>query len=80
MIFLTNAILRSLSLLSFNKIIMNQKIWTSSAMIQENNKFFHEKIIKNYISMIIKRFVNVFDEFVNRIKWIDIIVFDINVY
>ena len=68
MIFLTSAILRSLSLFSFSKIIINQKIWIFSAMIQNNNRFFYEKIIKNYISMIIERFVNAFNEFVNRIK------------
>ena len=80
MIFLISAILKSLSLFSFSKIIVNQKTRTSSAMIRENNKFFHEKIIKNYISMIIERLVNAFDEFVNRIKQIDMTVFDINVY
>ena len=80
MIFLTSAILRSLSLFFFNKIIMNQKTWTFSAMIRENNKFFHEKIIKSYISMIIERLVNAFDEFVKKIKRIDMTVFDINVY
>ena len=80
MIFLTNAILRNLSLFSFNKIIVNQKIWTSSAMIQENNKFFHEKIIKSYINMIIEKLVNTFNEFVKKIKRIDITIFDINVY
>ena len=80
MIFLISAILRSLSLLSFSKIIVSQEIWTSSAVIRENNKFFHEKIIKSYISMIIERLVNAFDEFMNRIKWIDMTVFDINVY
>ena len=79
-IFLTNAILKSLSLLSFSKIIVNQKTWTFSAMIRENNRFFHEKIIKSYISMIIERLVNAFDEFVNKIKRIDMTVFDINVY
>ena len=79
-IFLTNAILKSLSLSSFSKIIVNQETWTFSAMIRENNRFFHEKIIKNYISMIIERLVNAFDEFVNRIKRIDMTVFDINVY
>ena len=66
MIFLTSAILRSLSLFSFNKIIVNQKTWTFSAMIQENNKFFHKKIMKSYISMIIERLVNVFNEFVKK--------------
>ena len=80
MIFLTSAILRSLSLFSFNRIIMNQKIWTSSAMIQKNNKFFHKTIIKSYISMIIERLVNAFNEFVKKIKRIDITIFDINVY
>ena len=80
MIFLTSAILRSLSLLSFSKIIVNQKIWTFSTMIQENNKFFYEKIIKNYISMIIEKLVNVFNEFVKKIKQIDMKIFDINVY
>ena len=80
MIFLTNAILKSLSLFSFSKIIVNQEIWTFSAMIRKNNKFFHEKIIKNYISIIIERLVNAFNEFVKRIKQIDITVFDINVY
>ena len=80
MIFLTSAILRSLSLFSFSKIIMNQEIWTSSAMIRKNNRFFHEKIIKSYISMIIERLVNAFDEFVKRIKRINMIAFDINVY
>ena len=49
-------------------------------MIRENNKFFHEKIIKSYISMIIEKLVNAFDEFVKRIKQIDMTVFDINVY
>ena len=49
-------------------------------MIRKNNKFFHEKIIKSSISMIIEKLVNAFDEFVNRIKRIDITVFDINVY
>ena len=49
-------------------------------MIRKNNRFFHEKIIKNYISMIIERLVNAFDEFVNKIKRIDMTVFDINVY
>ena len=80
MIFLTSAILKSLSLLSFSKIIVNQETWTFSAMIQENNRFFHRKIIKNYISMIIERLVNAFNEFVKRIKQIDMTVFDINVY
>ena len=80
MIFLTSAILRSLSLFSFSKIIVNQKIWTSSTMIQENNKFFHEKIIKGYINMIIEKLVNTFDEFVKKIKRINITIFDINVY
>ena len=80
MIFLTNVILRSLSLFSFNKIIVSQETWTFSAMIRKNNKFFHEKIIESYISMTIERLVNVFDEFVNRIKRIDMTVFNINVY
>ena len=80
MIFLTSTILRSLSLFSFNKTIVSQETWTFLAMIRKNNRFFHEKIIKSYISMIIERFVNAFDEFVNRIKRIDITVFDINVY
>ena len=79
-IFLTSAILRSLSLSSFSKIIVSQETWTSPAMIRKNNRFFHEKIIKNYINMIIERFVNAFDEFVNKIKRIDMTVFDINVY
>ena len=80
MIFLTSAILKSLSLFSFNKIIVNQETWTFSAMIRKNNRFFHRKIIKSYISMIIEKFVNAFDEFVKRIKRIDMTVFDINVY
>ena len=46
MIFLTSAILKSLSLFSFNKIIINQEICTFSVMIQKNNKFFHEKLLK----------------------------------
>ena len=78
--FLTSAVLRNLSLLSFNKIIVNQKIWTSFTMIEKNNKFFHEKIIKNYISMIIERLVNAFNEFVKKIKRIDMTIFDIDVY
>ena len=49
-------------------------------MIRKNNKFFHEKIIKSYISMIIERLVNAFNEFVKKIKQIDMTVFDINVY
>ena len=49
-------------------------------MIRENNKFFHEKIIKNYINIIIERFVNVFKKFIKKIKQIDIKIFDINVY
>ena len=80
MIFLTSAILKSLSLFSFSKIIVSQEIWTFPAMIRKNNKFFHEKIIKNYISMIIERLVNVFNEFVKKIKQIDMKIFDINVY
>ena len=80
MIFLTSAVLRSLSLFSFNKIIVSQKIWTFFAMIWKNNRFFHKKIIKNYINMIIERLVNTFNEFVKRIKRIDMTVFDINVY
>ena len=80
MIFLTSAILRSLSLLSFSKIIMNQETWTSSAMIRKNNRFFHEKIIKSYIKMTIERLVSAFDKFVKKIKRIDMIAFDINVY
>ena len=80
MIFLTNAVLKSLSLFSFNKIIVNQEIWTFSAMIQENNRFFYKKIIKSFISMIIERLVNVFNEFVKKIKQIDMTIFDINVY
>ena len=80
MIFLTSAILKSLSLFSFNKIIVNQETWTFSAMIRKNNRFFHEKIIKNYINMIIEKLVNAFDEFVKKIKRIDIIIFDINIY
>ena len=80
MIFLTSAILINLSLLSFSKIIVNQKTWTSSAMIWENNKFFHKKIIKSYISMIIEKLINAFNEFVKKIKRIDMTVFDINVY
>ena len=46
----------------------------------KNNRFFHKKIIKSYISMIIERLVNAFNEFVKKIKRIDITVFDINVY
>ena len=68
MIFLTSAILKNFSLFFFNKIIMNQKIWTFFAMIQKNNKLFHEKIIKNYINMIIERLVNTFNKFVKKIK------------
>ena len=80
MIFLTSAVLRSLLLFSFNKIVVNQKIWTSSAIIRENNKFFHEEIIKSYINMIIEKLVNAFNEFVKRIKRIDMTISDINVY
>ena len=80
MIFLTSAILRSLFLFSFSKTIMNQEIWTFSAMIRENSKFFYEKIIKSYINMIIEKFVNAFNKFVKKIKLIDIIIFDINIY
>ena len=80
MIFLTNAILRSLSLFSFSKIIVSQEIWTFSAMIQKNNRFFHEKIIKNYISIIIKKLVNAFNKFVKKIKQIDMTIFNVNVY
>ena len=53
MIFLISAILRSLLLLSFSKIIVNQETWTSSAMIQENNNFFmrkSSKIISTWLS------------------------------
>ena len=80
MIFLTSAILKSLSLSSFSKTIVSQEIWTFLTIIRKNNRFFHEKIIKNYINMIIEKLVNTFDEFVKRIKQIDITVFDINVY
>ena len=80
MIFLTSAILKSLSLFSFNKIIVNQKVWTFSAMIRKNNRFFYEKIIKSYINMIIEKLVNAFNEFVKKIKQIDMTIFDINVY
>ena len=80
MIFLTSAILKNLSLFSFSKIIVSQEIWIFSAIIRENNRFFHEKIIKSYINMIIERLVNTFNEFVNRIKRIDITIFDINIY
>ena len=80
MIFLTSAILKSLSLFSFRKIITNQKTWTFSEMIRENNRFFHEKIIKSYISMTIESFVHAFDEFIRKIKRINITIFDINVY
>ena len=79
-IFLTSAILRNSLLFFFSKIIVTQEAWTSLAMIQENNRFFYEKIIKSYISMIIERLVNAFNEFVKRIKQIDMTVFDIDVY
>ena len=49
-------------------------------MIRKNNKFFHEKIIKSYINMIIEKLVNAFNEFVNKIKQIDMTIFNINVY
>ena len=80
MIFLTSTILKSLSLFFFSRIIVSQTTWDFSAIIQENNKLFHEKIIKNYINLIIKKFVNVFNEFVKRIKWINVKIFDINNY
>ena len=80
MIFLTSAILRSLSLFSFNKIIVNLKIWTFFAMIRKNNRFFYKKIIKSYISMIIKKLVNAFNKFVKRLKRINMTIFDINIY
>ena len=80
MIFLTNAILKSLSLFSFSKIIVNQEIWTFSAMIRKNNRFFHEKIIKSYINIIIEKLINAFDKFVKKIKRINMTIFDINVY
>ena len=80
MIFLTSAILISLSLFFFSKIIVNQEIWIFSEMIRENNRFFHEEIIKSYINMIIERLVNAFDEFVKRIKRVDMMILDINVY
>ena len=79
-IFLISAILKSLLLSSFSKIIVNQEIWTSSTMIQKNNRFFYEKIIKSYISIIIERLVNAFDKFVKKIKRINMTIFDINVY
>ena len=44
MIFLTSAVLRSLSLLSFNKIIVNQEIWTSSAIIKRITDSFMKKL------------------------------------
>ena len=37
-------------------------------MIQKNNKFFYEKIIKSYINMIIEKLVNAFNEFVKENK------------
>ena len=80
MIFLTSAILRSLSLFFFSKIIVNQKIWIFSTMIRKNNRFFYEKIIKNYISRIIEKLVNAFNKFVKKIKRIDMTIFDINLY
>ena len=49
-------------------------------MIRKNNRFFYKKIIRSYINMIIERFVNAFDEFVKKIKRIDMKIFDINVY
>ena len=49
-------------------------------MIQKNNKFFHEKTIKSYINMIIKKLVNVFNKFIKKIKQIDMMIFDINIY
>ena len=49
-------------------------------MIRKNNRFFHEKIIKSYISMIIEKLVNAFNKFVKKIKQIDMTIFDINVY
>ena len=49
-------------------------------MIRKNNRFFYEKIIKSYISIIIEKLVNAFNEFVKKIKRIDITIFDINVY
>ena len=68
MIFSTSAILRSLSLFSSNRIILNKETWTFSEMISKNNKFFYKKIIKSYIKMIIEKFVNVFKKFVKRNK------------
>ena len=68
MIFLTSTVLESLLLLSCNKIIMNQEVWTFSAVIRKNNRFFHKKIIKNYISMIIERLVNAFNEFMKNLN------------
>ena len=77
---MTSPILKSLLLFSFNKIIMNQEIWTFFAMIRENNRFFYEKIIKNYINMIIEKLVNAFDKFVKKVKQTDMMIFDINIY
>ena len=48
-------------------------------IIRNNNRLFYEKIMKNYISIIIEKFVNAFNEFVKKIKQIDMKVFDINV-
>ena len=39
-----------------------------------------KKIIKNYINMMIKKFINIFNEFVKQIKKINIKIFNINIY
>ena len=49
-------------------------------MIRKNYRIFYEKIVKSYISMIIKKLVNAFNKFVKKIKQINIMTFDINIY
>ena len=51
-----------------------------AAMRRENNKFFKKKIIKNYINIITERLINVFDNFLKKLKQIDMHAFEIHEY
>ena len=79
-IFLLSIILRSSSLPSLNNAIVGREAWISAAVKQENNKFFHEKTIRNYVGMITERLINIFDDFLKKIRQTDMNAFETNDY
>ena len=80
LMFLLNTVLKLLKLIALNDAIVDRNLWTSFAVQQKHKQLFHDETIKNYIGVINERMINVFVEFLKKIKQTNLNNFEINIY